>query len=60
MKLRKGEVELRMGNGAIVVIVALGVVNLMLPYEDFLYLDEFHFVPSIVNNIISVSCLNKI
>ena len=60
MKLRKGEVELRMGNGAIVVVVALGVVNLTLPHKDFLYLEEFHYVPSIVNNIISVSCLNKI
>ena len=37
-KLRKGEVELTMGNGARVVAVALGVVNLKLPSGDYLSL----------------------
>ena len=58
-KLRKGEVELRMGNGARVVVVALGVVNLKLPSGDYLSLEECHYVPRIVKNIISVSCLDK-
>ena len=58
-KLRKGEVELRMGNGARVAAVALGVVNLKLPSGDYLSLEECHYVPSIVENIISVSCLDK-
>ena len=58
-KLRKGEVELRMGNSARVAAVALGVVNLMLPSRDYLSLEECHYVPSIVKNIISISCLDK-
>ena len=48
-----------MGNGARVVAVALGVVNLKLPSGDYLSLEECHYVPSIVKNIISVSCLDK-
>ena len=35
-------------------------MNLKLPYEDYLFLEECHYVPSIVKNIISVSCLDKI
>ena len=37
-KLRKGEVELRMGNGDRIAAVALGVVNLKLPSGDYLSL----------------------
>ena len=58
-KLRKGEVELRVGNNARVAAVALGVLNLKLPFGDYLSLEECHYVPSIVKNIISVSCLDK-
>ena len=47
-KMRKGEVELRMGNGARVAVVALGVVNLKLSSGDYLSLEECHYVPSIV------------
>ena len=57
--LRKGEVELRMGNGARVVIVALVVVNLELPLGDCLSLEDSHYIPSIVKNIILISCLDK-
>ena len=48
-----------MGNGKRVVDVVLGVVNLKLPSRDYLSLEECHYVPSIVKNIISVSCLDK-
>ena len=48
-----------MGNDARVAAVALGVVNLKLPSGDYLSLEECHYVPSIVKNIISVSCLDK-
>ena len=58
-KLRKGKVELRMGNDARVVVVALGVVNLKLSSRDYLSLEECHYVPSIVKNIISVSFFDK-
>ena len=48
-----------MRNNARVAAVALGVVNLKLPSGDYLSLEECHYVPSIVKNIISVSCLDK-
>ena len=58
-KMKKGKVELMMGNGARVAAVVLGVVNLKLPSEDYLSLEECHYVPNIVKNIISVSCSDK-
>ena len=48
-----------MGNGARVAAVVLGVVNLKIPSEYYLFLEESHYVHSIVKNIILVSCLNK-
>ena len=48
-----------MRNNARVVTVALGVVNLKRPSGDYLSLEEYHYVPRIVKNIISVSCLDK-
>ena len=48
-----------MRNGARVFAVALGSVNLKLPSEDFLSLEECYYVPCIVKNIIPVSCLDK-
>ena len=58
-KLRKGEVELSMGNDARVATVVLGVVNLELPSIYYLSLEECYYVPSIIKNIISVSSLDK-
>ena len=58
-KLRKGKVELRMGNGTRVAAVEVGVLNLKLPSGDYLSLEECHYVSCIVKNIISVSCLDK-
>ena len=51
--------KLRMGNDARVATVALGVVNLKLSSGDYLSLEECHYVPNKVKNIISVSCLDK-
>ena len=48
-----------MGNNARVDVVALGVVNLKLLSGDYLSLEEYHYVPTIDKNIISVSCSNK-
>ena len=48
-----------MRNGVRVVDVTLGVVNLELSSGDYLSLEECHYVSSIVKNIISVSCLDK-
>ena len=58
-KLRKGEVELRMGNGAWVTNAAQGVMSRKLLSKDCLSLEEYNYIPRIFKNIISVSCLDK-
>ena len=58
--LAKGEVDLRMNNGVKVVVVAMREVNLRLASGYSLVLDTCYYVPSIIKNIILVSCLNKL
>ena len=56
--LAKGKVDLRMGNGARVVALALGVYDLTLPSGLFFQLKNCYYVPAMSRNIISVSCLD--
>ena len=58
-KSAKGEVDLRVGNGAKVATLALGTYHLSLPTRLILELENCFYVPTICRNIISVSCLNK-
>ena len=58
-KLAKGEVELRVGNGARVAALAVGSYSLHLPSGLILELNNCYFVPSITKNIISVSVLDN-
>ncbi|KAK8696480.1 hypothetical protein V6N13_001614 [Hibiscus sabdariffa] len=58
--LAKGDVDLRVGNGARVVVLAVGTYVLSLPSGLVLNLENCYFVPSLTKNIISVSCLDKI
>ncbi|KAK8600564.1 hypothetical protein V6N12_050417 [Hibiscus sabdariffa] len=58
--LAKGDVGLRVGNGARVVALAVGTYVLSLPSGLVLNLENCYFVPSLTKNIISVSCLDKI
>ena len=58
-KLTKGESDLRVGNGARVVAVAIGTYALNLPSGFCLYLDNCLCVLALSKNIISVSCLNN-
>ncbi|KAK9019154.1 hypothetical protein V6N11_034193 [Hibiscus sabdariffa] len=57
--LAKGD-DLRVGNGARVVALAVGTYVLSLPSGLVLNLENCYFVPSLTKNIISVSCLDKI
>lgn len=57
--LAKGEVDLRVGNGAKVVALALGTYVLTLPLGLILELNNFYFVSSIFRNIICISCLDQ-
>ena len=57
--MAKGEVDLRVGNGARVAALAVGTYVLNLPTGLILELENCYFVPSITKNIISISCLDK-
>ncbi|KAK2421692.1 secreted RxLR effector protein [Trifolium repens] len=57
--LAKGEVDLRVGNGARVAALAVGTYNLSLPSGLIIQLKNCYYVPAISRNIISVSCLDK-
>ena len=58
-QLKKGEVDLRVGNGAKVVALAVGSYELTLPSGLLLVLNNCYYVPIMCWNIISVSCLDN-
>ena len=58
-RLAKGEVDLRVGNGAKVAALAVGTYSLSLPSGLVLELNNCYFVPAITKNIISVSVLDS-
>ncbi|VFQ70826.1 unnamed protein product, partial [Cuscuta campestris] len=58
-RLARGEIELRVGNGAPVAALAIGAYSLVLPSGLMLELNDCLYVPAISRNIISVSCLDK-
>ena len=55
--LAKGEVDLRVGDGARVTTLAVGVYDLTLPSGLVFQLKNCYYVPTVSRNIISVSCL---
>ena len=57
-KLAKGEVDLRVGNGARVAALAVGTYDLTLPSGLVLELNNCYYVPAMSRNIISISCLD--
>ena len=57
-QLKKGEVDLRVGNGARVVALAVGTYQLVLPNGLLLELNNCFYVPAMSRNIISVSSLD--
>ena len=59
-QLKKGEVNLRVGNEAKVVALAVGSYELTLPSGLLLVLDNCYYVPTMCMNIISVSCLDNV
>lgn len=56
--LQKREVDLRVGNRAKVVALAVWTYFLPLPSRLVLVLENCYFIPAITKNIISISCLN--
>lgn len=59
-RLVKGDSNLRVGNGAKVAAVAIGTYLLKLPTGLVLELENCFYVPSLIKNIVSISCLNRI
>ncbi|MES7295865.1 C2HC-type zinc finger protein [Cutibacterium acnes] len=57
-RLKQGQVELRVGNGAKVPALAVGTYLLSLPSGLILELNNCYFVPAISRNIISISLLD--
>ena len=58
--LAKGEVDLRVGNGARVAALVVGTYYLSLPLGLVLELDNCYYVPAMSRNIISISCLDMV
>ena len=58
--LAKGEVDLRVGNGARVAVLAVGTYYLSLPSRLVLELDNCYYVLAMSRNIISISCLDMV
>jgi hypothetical protein len=57
--LARGDVDLRVGNGARVAAVSVGTYVIQLPSGFELYLYNYYYVLSLSKNIISVSVLDK-
>ncbi|XP_070048521.1 uncharacterized protein [Nicotiana tomentosiformis] len=58
-RLKKGEINLQVGNGAKVAAIAVGSISLILPSSKVLMFDDCYYVPKFVSNIISASMLDK-
>ena len=58
-RLAKGDVDLRVGNGAKVAAVSVGTYVLSLASGYELYLNNCYFVPTLSKNIISISVLDS-
>ncbi|KAG8661357.1 hypothetical protein MANES_01G000217v8 [Manihot esculenta] len=57
-KLKKGDVDLRVGNEARVAAIAVGTYELVLPNGFLLVLNNCLYIPTLSRNIISVSVLD--
>ena len=56
--LARGDIDLRVGNGARVGAVSIGTYVIMLPSGLELYLHNCYYVPTLSKNIISISVLD--
>ena len=57
--IERGEVDFCVGHNARVAALAVGTMQLHLPTEFVLELNNCYFVPSLSRNIVSPSCLMK-
>ncbi|GJW72894.1 retrotransposon protein, putative, ty1-copia subclass [Tanacetum coccineum] len=53
-KLKQGALYLYVGNGVHAQVDAIGIYDLVLPNGPVIYLDNFHYAPSITRGVVSV------
>ena len=58
-RLTKGDIDLRVGNGAKVAVVSVGTYALSLASGYELYLNNCYFIPILSKNIIFISVLDS-
>jgi hypothetical protein len=59
-RFAKGELDVRVGNGAKVVAIVVGTIHLPLPSGLVLELNNCYCIPALCKNIISSSCLEEV
>jgi hypothetical protein len=59
-RFARGELGVRVGNGAKVAVLAVGTYHLSLPSGLFLELNNCYCIPALSKNIISSSCLEQV
>jgi hypothetical protein len=59
-RFAKGELDVRVGNGAKVTYITVGTFHLPLPSGLVLGLNNCHCIPALCKNIVSSSCLEEV
>src|SRR6185369_8966359 len=59
-RFARGELDVRVGNGAKVAVLAVGTYHLSLPSGLVLELNNCYCIPALSKNIISCSCLEEV
>jgi hypothetical protein len=59
-RFARGELDVRVGNGAKVAVMAVGTYHLSLPSELVLKLNNYYCIPALSKNNISSSCLEEV
>jgi hypothetical protein len=59
-RFAKGELNVRVSNGAKIAAIAVGTFHLPLPSGLVFELNNFYYIPALYKNIISSSCLEEV
>jgi hypothetical protein len=59
-RFTNGELDVRVGNGAMVAAIVVDIYHLALPSGLILELNNCYYIPSLCENIISSSCSKKL
>jgi hypothetical protein len=59
-RFARGELDVRVGNGAKFAVMAVGTYHLLFPLGLVLELNNYYCIPGLSKNIISSSCLEEV